>query len=145
MTGVPATVSVLRWAAERVRLTDAELEARFPKWPLWLSGEAMPTLRQLEEFARLTHTSFGYFFLPEPPALPLPVPDYRTFRDIDLRDPSTELLDTIFLCEQRQEWFRECAQMQGMQPLPFVGSASAALTSLKAPDSCCLIQFRMVC
>lgn len=126
MTGVPATVSVLRWAAERVRLTDAELEARFPKWPLWLSGEAMPTLRQLEEFARLTHTSFGYFFLPEPPALPLPVPDYRTFRDIDLRDPSTELLDTIFLCEQRQEWFRDYAQMQGMQPLPFVGSVSVA-------------------
>jgi len=126
MTGIPATVSVLRWAAERARLTDAELEERFRKWPLWLSGEAMPTLRQLEEFARLTHTSFGYFFLPEPPSLPLPVPDYRTFRDIDLRDPSTELLDTIFLCEQRQEWFREYAQMQGMQPLPFVGSASAA-------------------
>jgi hypothetical protein len=53
MAGIPATVSVLRWAAERARLTDAELEERFRKWPLWLCGEAMPTLRQLEEFARV--------------------------------------------------------------------------------------------
>ena len=94
------------------------------KWPLWLSGEALPTLKQLEEFARLTHTPFGYFFLPNPPEVTLPVPDFRTHRNGRLREPSTALLDTIFLSQQRQDWFRDYALLQGLQTLSFVGSAS---------------------
>lgn len=87
MTGVAASTPVLRWAAERAHLNDETLAARFPKWPLWLSGEAQPTLKQLEDFARLTHTAFGYFFLPQPPVLALPVPDFRTVRDETVREP----------------------------------------------------------
>ncbi len=124
MTTIPASVPVLRWAAQRARLRDADLAARFPKWPLWLSGEARPTLKQLENFARLSHTAFGYFFLPSPPTLALPVPDFRTLRDETLAEPSSDLLDTLYLCQQRKDWYRDHARMQGMPPLPFVGSAS---------------------
>lgn len=123
MTTVPACVSVLRWAARRARLDEDELSARFKKWSLWISGEAQPTLKQLEDFARLTHTAIGYFFLPQPPALALPVPDFRTLRDEALREPSSELLDTLYLCQQRQEWYRDHARMHGLPALPFVGSA----------------------
>ena len=63
MTTVAASIPVLRWAAQRARLHDEELSARFRKWPLWLSGEAQPTLKQLEDFAKLTHTAIGFFFL----------------------------------------------------------------------------------
>ena len=52
MTTIAASVPVLRWAAQRARLDDDDLAARFRKWPLWLSGEAEPTLKQLENFAR---------------------------------------------------------------------------------------------
>jgi len=124
MTTIAASIPVLRWAAERARLHDSELAARFHKWPLWLSGEAQPTLKQLEDFAHLTHTAFGYFFLPQPPALALPVPDFRTFRDEALAEPSSDLLDTLYLCQQRQNWYRDHARMHGLQALPFVGSAS---------------------
>jgi Zn-dependent peptidase ImmA (M78 family) len=124
MTGVAASVPVLRWAAQRARLDDSELAARFPKWPLWLSGAAQPTLKQLEDFARLTHLAFGYFFLPQPPALTLPVPDFRTLRDAALAEPSSDLLDTLYLCQQRQSWYRDYARMHGLPALPFVGSAS---------------------
>ncbi len=123
MTGVPASIPVLRWASQRARLHDDALAARFPKWPLWLSGEAQPTLKQLEDFAKLTHTSIGYFFLPQPPALALPVPDFRTLRDEALAEPSSDLLDTLYLCQQRQDWYREHARMHGLPALPFVGSA----------------------
>jgi len=124
MTTIAASIPVLRWAAQRARLHDSDLTARFRKWPLWLSGEAQPTLKQLEDFARLTHTAFGYFFLPQPPALALPVPDFRTLRDEALAEPSSALLDTLYLCQQRQNWYRDHARMHGLPALPFVGSAS---------------------
>ena len=124
MTTVAASIPVLRWAAQRARLHDDNLAARFNKWPLWLSGEAQPTLKQLEDFARLTHTSFGYFFLPQPPVLALPVPDFRTVRDEALAEPTSDLLDTLYLCQQRQDWYRDHARMHGLPVLPFVGSAS---------------------
>jgi len=123
MTTVAASVPVLRWAARRSRLHDDELIARFRKWPLWLSGETQPTLRQLENFARLTHTAIGYFFLPEPPVLTLPVPDLRTPRDEALAEPSSGLLDTLYLCQQRQDWFRDYARLHGLPVLAFIGSA----------------------
>ncbi len=124
MTAVAASIPVLRWAAQRARLHDDVLVARFTKWPLWLSGEAQPTLKQLEDFARLTHTAFGYFFLPEPPTLALPVPDFRILRDASLSEPSSDLLDTLYLCQQRQDWYRDHARMHGLPALQFVGSAS---------------------
>ncbi|MBU0622436.1 MAG: ImmA/IrrE family metallo-endopeptidase [Gammaproteobacteria bacterium] len=124
MTTIAASVPVLRWAAQRARLHDDVLATRFRKWPLWLRGEAQPTLKQLEDFARLSHTAIGYFFLPEPPALTLPVPDFRTLRDEVLSEPSSDLLDTLYLCQQRQDWYRDHARMHGLPALPFVGSAN---------------------
>ena len=124
MTTVAASVPVLRWAAQRAHLDAGDLAARFHKWPLWLSGESQPTLKQLEAFARLTHTAIGYFFLSQPPALALPVPDFRTLRNEVLPEPSTDLLDTLYLCQQRQDWYRDHARMHGLPALPFVGSAS---------------------
>lgn len=124
MTTVAASVPVLRWAAQRARLDDDDLALRFPKWLLWLSGDAQPTFKQLEDFARLTHTAFGYFFLAQPPVLALPVPDFRTLRDAALAEPSSNLLDTLYLCQQRQDWYRDHARMHGLPALPFVGSTS---------------------
>ncbi|BFU92113.1 MAG: hypothetical protein NTAFB01_33000 [Nitrospira sp.] len=124
MTTVAASVPVLRWAAQRSRLDDGDLAARFNKWPLWLTGEAQPTLKQLEDFARLTHTAIGYFFLPQPPALALPVPDFRTLHDQALAEPSSNLLDTLYLCQQRQDWYSDHARMHGLPALSFVGSAN---------------------
>ncbi|MEI2690328.1 MAG: hypothetical protein V9H69_11710 [Anaerolineae bacterium] len=121
---IAASAPVLRWAAQRAHLSDEELTRRFAKWPLWLNGKAQPTLKQLEDFARLTYTAIGYFFLPQPPTLSLPVRDFRTLQDARLAEPSSELLDTIYLCQQRQDWYRDHARMHGFLTLPFVGSAN---------------------
>ncbi len=134
MNTVPASIPVMRWAADRAWLSDAMLERRFCKWPLWLAGEAQPTLKQLEDFARLTYTPIGYFFLPEPPQLVLPVPDFRTLRDEAMAGPSSALLDTLFLCQQRQDWFRDYARLYSLPHLTFVASVSVQDSSEVVAD-----------
>ncbi len=126
MKTINASIPVLRWAINRARLDESIVTRKFQKWPMWLTGKAQPTLRQLETFAQMTHTPIGYFFLPKPPVLDLPIPDFRTLRDEALNEPSSELLDTLYLCDQRQEWYREYARMHGLKPLSFVNSATMA-------------------
>jgi len=124
MATINASILVLAWAAQRAHLVESELIQRFPKWERWIQGDSHPTLKQLEQFARLTHTPIGYFFLPEPPELTLPVPDFRTVGSTVVREPSSNLLDTIYLCQQRQDWYQSYARINRFDRLPFVGSVS---------------------
>ena len=114
---------LLRWACTRAGVAPDELTHRFPQLPAWVSGEVMPTMRQVEDFANATHASVGFFFLPQPPVEQIPIPDYRTIGGGPMRHPSPNLLDTIYICQQRQEWYRDFARSAGDAPLPFIGTA----------------------
>lgn len=122
MTHVEVPPEILRWAMGRSGKEPETLARRFPKINSWLERKAAPTFRQLEDFAAATYTPFGYFFLSAPPAEPLPIPDFRTRRANTLRQPSGDLLDTIYQCQQRQGWFEEFAREEGLDPVPLVGS-----------------------
>ncbi len=122
MSRVQVESRLLRWACERARVELAALVERFPQIPAWERGEKQPTLRQLEAFAKATHTPVGLLLLPEPPEEHLPVPDFRTIADEPIGRPSADLLDTLYLCQQRQAWYRDFAQVTGDRPLEFVGS-----------------------
>jgi Zn-dependent peptidase ImmA (M78 family) len=113
---------LLRWACERSGAGVATFTRRFPHLEAWTRGEAKPTLKQLETFAKATHTPVGYLFLSEPPAEHIPIPDFRTMPTEYLDRPSPDLLETIYVCQQRQEWYRDFARSVGESPLPFVGS-----------------------
>ena len=119
---------LLRWARERAGREVEDLAGRFPKYREWEDGAAKPTLRQLEGFANAVHAPIGYLFLSAPPEEPLPIPDFRTVGSAPLRRASVDLLDTIYLCQRRQDWYREYALSEGEGPPPFVGSASLADT-----------------
>ena len=102
MTTALINHAVLRWARERADRSVESLRVRFPKYELWERGEAAPTLKQLEAFAKATHVPVGYVFLPQPPEERIPIPDLRTVANRDLGHPSPNLLDTIYLSQQRQ-------------------------------------------
>jgi Zn-dependent peptidase ImmA (M78 family) len=134
MTRVAVEPALLRWARERAMLDVAQLAKRFPKLPQWERGETQPTLRQLEAFARATHAPIGYLFLPRPPVERVPIPDFRTMEGVTVSQPSPDLLETIYICEQRQEWYRDFARAGGEEALPFAGSLTVDADVIAAAD-----------
>lgn len=114
---------LLRWAISRSGRKPSDYTDRFPHLEAWLRKDAAPTLKQLESFADATNTPIGYLFLPSPPREQVPIPDFRRVDNREGRPPSPDLLETIYLCQQRQEWFRDFARAHGESPLRFVGAA----------------------
>jgi Zn-dependent peptidase ImmA (M78 family) len=115
--------ALLRWARDRAGLQLDELARRFPRLSRWESGEACPTRKQLEGFAKATHATVDHLLLANPPVERVPIPDFRAAGKPRIGQPSPNLLDTLSLCRQRQAWYRDFARAQGNKPLAFVGSA----------------------
>ena len=113
--------AVLRWARLRSGRDPFDLAARFPQLPAWERGDRQPTLKQLEAFANATHVPFGALFLDVPPTEALPIADFRSTQATAApRTPSGDLLDTIYLCQQRQAWLAEELQTTHAPPSPFI-------------------------
>lgn len=122
---VPVQPEMLAWARERSRIEPEALFRRFKALPSWEEGAKQPTLKQLEDFAKATHTPVGYLFLSEPPEESLPLPDFRTIGDTEIGRASPDLLDTVYQCQQRQEWYRDYARLNGESAVPFAGTLTA--------------------
>ncbi len=123
MNRVEIKPELVQWALNRAHLGIDDLVGKFPKLPDWESGAVSPTFKQLEDFARATRVPFGFLFLPEPPDIPLPIPDFRRVQSREPGTVSPDLLDTIYAMQRRQAWLREDRIECEAQPLPFVGSA----------------------
>jgi Zn-dependent peptidase ImmA (M78 family)/transcriptional regulator with XRE-family HTH domain len=126
MTRVFVRPELLYWACERAGFGLEALASRFPKLADWALGKASPTLKQLEGFAKATYTPIGYLFLQTPPVERMPIPDFRTMAKKHIERPSPNLLETVYLCQQRQEWYREFARSNRNDRLSFVGSVQTA-------------------
>lgn len=122
MMRVEIKPELLRWARERAGFTLSDLASRFPQIEAWERREVLPTLKQIEKFAKATYAPIGFLFLPEPPVERVPIPDFRTMDNAFAGRPSPNLLDTLYICQQRQEWYRDFMRSMGEDPLPFVGS-----------------------
>lgn len=131
---IPINPQLLTWARERAGLDALALGRRFPKLAAWEAGELQPTLRQLEDFARVVHLPIGYLFLPQPVQETLPIPDFRTLADRTIARPSPDLLDTLYLCQQRQDWYRDYARLYGLAVVPFIGSVTTASDPVAAAN-----------
>ncbi len=123
MTRVPVNPALIRWARERAGVAQEDLAIRFRKLLDWERGETLPTLQQLEAFARSVHVPFGYLFLDQPPDERLPIADFRTVADTAKSDASPDLIDTLYAMQRRQAWLHEHLFGNGAEPLTFAASA----------------------
>lgn len=123
---VPVKSELLRWACARNGHEPEAYAEQFPQLDSWVRGDTAPTLKQLERFARATRTPIGFFFLPAPREEQVPIPDFRVGTGQASPRPSPDLLEMVYLCQQRQEWFQEYARSAGLGTLEFVGSAHVA-------------------
>ncbi len=64
------------------------------------------------------------FSWPSLPREEFPIPDFRTIENKRIKEPTPNLLETIYICQQRQEWYRNFALSTKEAPLNFVGSAT---------------------
>lgn len=120
--------ALIAWAVDQAGTEVGELEARLPRLPEWIEGRTKPTFNQLRDLARRTGVPLGYLFLPEPPARPLPIPDFREGFAASQSGPSPDLLAVIHLSVRRQAWYKEYAEANGFPPVPVVGSAAPDAT-----------------
>ncbi|MBI4677791.1 MAG: ImmA/IrrE family metallo-endopeptidase [Elusimicrobia bacterium] len=135
MMRVEVKPELLHWARERAGYSLAGLRKRFARLESWERGEAMPTLKQLEAFAKATFVPIGYLFLAEPPDERVPIPDLRTMGSEPLGPPSPDLLDVLYLCQRRQAWYRDYAKLIGEGPRRFAGSARIEDTVEQTADA----------
>lgn len=123
MTRAAIKPEIIEWARQRAAIEPEDLLARFPKYMEWASGDTLPTLKQVEKFAKAVHVPVGYLFMDTPPKEQLPIPDFRTLNNQEIKSPSPNLLDVVYNCQERQAWFKEFAQMTRQEKLPFIGKA----------------------
>jgi Zn-dependent peptidase ImmA (M78 family) len=111
-------IEILRETASRL---DTPSMSKFPKLQEWVEGTRYPTFNQLTELANTANIPFGYFFLDELPERKYPIPHYRT-QNNEPFTPSHELLDTLDIVKQRQDWAKDILLENGAEPLPFAGN-----------------------
>ncbi|MBF2761090.1 MAG: ImmA/IrrE family metallo-endopeptidase [Ectothiorhodospiraceae bacterium AqS1] len=114
---------MMRWARERAGLGVDEAASKFAGYADWESGDALPTLKQLEGVAGEMRIPIGYFFLDALPDEVVPIPDLRTLGDGQSGRLGPDLLGTVSLCRRRQDWYRDYCLFEGGEPLSLIGSA----------------------
>lgn len=117
---VEVAPQVLEWACQKGGLDESAILKAFPNFFEWKEGTSQPTLKQLEAFAKKTHVPLGMLFLPSPPVERLPIPDFRTIGNASIKGPSQNLLETIYLCQQRQDWYSQYLRNNGFGENEFV-------------------------
>jgi Zn-dependent peptidase ImmA (M78 family) len=118
---VPVKPAILQWAQVSSGKTPDLFEQKFSKWTEWVSTSAEPTINQVHEIAKFANIPFGMMFLEIPPTAKVPIPDFRVGIGGSIQQPSQELLDSIYASQLRQDWFRDYATRNGLEPSGIVG------------------------
>ena len=142
MSKAKVNIAMLTWARERSGYSLPEFAHKLgitdEKLAQWETGELQLTFVQAMKFAEKAYVPFGYLFLDQPPIEHLPIPDLRTVGSGELRRPSAELIDLLKNMLECQDWYRDYARNQLLQPVSVVGSCrieqgvDAVVTDIRA-------------
>jgi Zn-dependent peptidase ImmA (M78 family)/DNA-binding XRE family transcriptional regulator len=87
--------SLLVWARDQsgygLERVAKRLKVKEDRIAEWEAGERQPTIRQVENLARMFHRPLSVFFLPRPPQLPPLATEYRRLPDVEPGHESPEL------------------------------------------------------
>lgn len=126
MSNAKINKAMLTWARERSGYALPEFARKLnvteEKLSEWEAGEREITFVQAMSFADKAHVPFGFLFLSQPPVENLPIPDLRTVDSAELKRPSAELIDLLKNMLECQDWYRDYARNQLLQPVEVVGS-----------------------
>lgn len=115
---------VLRWAVERSRIPREHLTKRFKRLPEWERGASGPTYSQMHKLADTIRVPSGYLLMSAPPNEKLPVEDLRTFSGGGTQRNSADLMETVYSCKTRQNWYRDFSKDTDATKPDFVGSVT---------------------
>lgn len=98
--------AILNWAMQKAQNgnTNHSVIETIAKW---ISGEKKPTFNQIENISKKINIPFGYFLLDNPPLEECKIVDFRTVDSISVLNPSSNLIDTVDLMSNVQDWMRE--------------------------------------
>ena len=119
---MPVNPKLISWACKRSGYPFEKIESKFKHLSDWISGKSQPTWKQFHDFARMVHVPFGYLFFDEPPVETIPFSDFRTLDSKHINQPSPNLLDTIDLCQIRQDWYRNYVIAERAKNIEFIGT-----------------------
>ncbi|MDD7219740.1 MAG: ImmA/IrrE family metallo-endopeptidase [Clostridia bacterium] len=126
MASINVTIKpeIISWVLQTVQFENVASSA-IELLNKWQSGEKTPTFNQVEDISKKTNIPFGYFFLDKPPVEQCPIVDYRTANSIAIPEPSRNLMDTLDLMIDIQNWMTDYVIENGQDELFYVGSAAA--------------------
>ncbi len=104
---VPVSAAVLRWARQEsgysLERAAEKLHVKAERLTGWEEGGLQPTLKQVENLARLYHRPLSLFFQPKPPSLPPLAAEYRRLPGIVPGHESPELRFAVRKMSARRE------------------------------------------
>ena len=125
MAGISVEVKpeIINWILRTIQF-DSVASSAVDLLNKWRTGEKTPTFNQVEDMSKKTNVPFGYFFLDKPPIEECPIVDYRTVNSLKIPEPSRNLIDTLDLMADIQNWMVEYVIENGQDELAYVGSAA---------------------
>lgn len=119
---ITLNVEAYQWAAERSGFSREDLDKKFSEFLKLDGNNVRLTYDQMTKIAKTVNVPLASLLIP-PPNESEPIPDFRTIGGKRPKRMSPNLIDMIYICQNRQAWYREYCINNKKDELDFVGSA----------------------
>ena len=133
--GMTPNSEIISWAINRAGKTIEDFVSISKYAAKWLTGEKVPTIKQLQKIADKTYVPLAYFYGTTTPKMTLQIPDFRTTYNGSAEYPSPELYETINLMQTRQDWLDFFLSDLEVDQIDFIGSYAGERDVSKVADT----------